>query len=107
MSLKLYPEELGAVQVEVSLRGGEISLALHAADDLAKDVLRGVLPQLREQLEATGLTATDVTVDSGKPDDQRDEPATPRRGGSPASDGADTPMPAPAPDPDAALDLRM
>jgi flagellar hook-length control protein FliK len=108
LSLQLYPEELGAVQVEVSMRGGEISLALHAADEVSKEVLRAALPQLREQLEATGLTATDVSVDSGKPDDSREQPTTPRRSnGLGTADGDDTAAPAPAPDPDAALDLRM
>lgn len=107
MSLKLYPEELGAVQVEISLRGGEISVAMHAADDVSKELLRSSLADLRAQLEAHGLSAADLSVDSGRPD-ERDEPAAQRpRTRRDADDADDAPTPASAPDPDAALDLRM
>lgn len=113
MSLQLYPEELGAVQVEISLRSGEVSVALHAADDVSTELLRAALPQLREQLEASGLTATEVSVDSGKSGRQDDEPpgdaAAQRRDRRPgAGTGQDVPAAAPAPDADAtSLDVRM
>lgn len=109
ISLQLYPEELGAVQVEVSLRGGEISLALHAADDRAQEALRAALPDLREQLESTGLTATDVSVDGGRADDSANDTPGQRPGSRDRStgDGDVAPAPPPAADPDAALDLRM
>jgi flagellar hook-length control protein FliK len=119
LSLQLYPEELGAVQVEVLLRGGEIRLALHAADEAAQAALRSALPDLRADLHAGGLTATSLTVDDGRPgsssdrsterspdrrsDGQGDQPGRrshPYRGAEPA------PRPSPS-HADAALDLRM
>ena len=66
MSLQLYPEELGAVQVEISLRNGELSLALRSPDAEAVEVLRAAVADLRTQLESTGLRSADVSVDLGQ-----------------------------------------
>jgi len=111
LSLQLYPEELGAVQVDVALRTGEISLALHAGDDSAQETLRAALPDLRSALEAAGLTATALSVDGGRqeqhaPQDENRERSTSAtaRAGNGATD--DTPV-LQSSDPDAALDLRM
>lgn len=109
MSLQLYPEELGSVQVEVALRGGEITLALHAPDEGAREVLRSALPELRSQLESTGLTATGVTVGDGR---DRERQAHERAAsGTRSGDGADE---TPADEPtgstsasDSALDVRI
>lgn len=108
MSLQLYPEELGAVQMEVVVRGSEISLALHAADEAALEVLRAALPELRAQLESSGLTAAGVSVDHGR-GGRHDQPAQQNRPGPATGSGApaaDAPAP-PSPDPDAVLDVRM
>jgi flagellar hook-length control protein FliK len=110
MSLQLYPEELGAVQVEVALRLGEISLTLRAGDEAARETLRAALPDLRSALEAAGLTADALSVDNGRPD-QQPKDGDPDRSGSPTGGartgpGEATPVPQPS-DPDAALDLRM
>nr|MDP9466651.1 flagellar hook-length control protein FliK [Actinomycetota bacterium] len=120
LSLQLYPEELGAVQVEVLLRGGEIRLALHASDEAAQAALRSALPDLKADLQAGGLSATSLSVDDGRPgqsssdrsadrspdrrpDGQGDSPGRrphPYRSAEPASR-------APTSHSDAALDLRM
>jgi flagellar hook-length control protein FliK len=119
LSLLLYPEELGAVQVEVLLRGGEIRLAMHAPDEAAQAALRSALPDLKADLQAAGLSATSLSVDDGRsgtpgdrssdrspdrrPDGQGDPSGRrshPYRGAEPAL----RPSPSHA---DAALDLRM
>ena len=119
LSLQLYPEELGAVQVEVLLRGGEIRLALHAPDEAAQAALRAALPDLKADLQAGGLSATSLSVDDGRRGSSGDRPAD--RDPDRRSDGqGDAPgrrahpyrgaEPGPRPSPshaDAALDLRM
>lgn len=110
MSLQLYPEELGSVQVEVSLRGGEISLALHAPDEAAREVLRAALPELRTHLESTGLTATGVSVGDGRTDqrtgrDGTDRTAT-RPGDGAGGEPADEPTGLPSAS-DSSLDVRI
>ena len=110
MSLQLYPEELGSVQVEVSLRGGEISLALHAPDEAAREVLRAALPELRTHLESTGLTATGVSVGDGRTDQRTGRDATDRTatrpgdgaGGEPADEPTGLPSAS-----DSSLDVRI
>jgi flagellar hook-length control protein FliK len=110
LSLQLYPEELGAVRVDVALRAGEISLALHAGDDRAQEALRAALPDLRAALEDAGLTATAMSVDGGQseqsPQDER-LAHQPRRTGSGPAGAPDTTPVLQSSDPDAALDLRM
>ena len=118
LSLQLYPEELGAVQVEVLLRGGEIRLALHASDEAAQAALRSALPDLRADLLAGGLSASSLSVDDGRsgqssldrhadrspdrrPDGQGDPPG---RRSLPYADPDSRPLTAHS---DAALDLRM
>ena len=111
LSLQLYPKELGAVQVEVMLRAGEISLALHAARDTSLDVLRAALPDLRAQLEQAGLTAGSLTVDGERPTPQQGQRESDHR--SPArQQPAHSPLttsdvPAGRLDLNAPLDLRM
>ena len=111
ISLQLYPEELGAVHIEVSLRNGEVSLVMHTAEAAAKDALRAALPDLRAELEAHGLTAKDVTVETGTGRERPDEQSARRspNGGARADDGAPAADPAqlPTTDPDAALDVRI
>ena len=116
LSLQLYPEELGAVQVEVLLRGSELRLALHAVDPAAQSALKAALPDLRADLQSTGLTATSVSVDGGRSDQSGSQQAPSDRAPRshvptlPTGSGAGSPIPSVRPAPsqtDAALDLRM
>jgi hypothetical protein len=119
LSLQLYPEELGAVQVEVLLRGGEIRLALHAPDEAAQAALRSALPDLRADLLAGGLSATSLSVDDGRPGSSSDRSTdrspdrrsdgqgdAPGRRSHPYRDADPGPRQLPS-HADAALDLRM
>jgi flagellar hook-length control protein FliK len=120
MSLQLYPEELGAVQVEVLLRGSEIRLALHAPDEAALAALRAALPDLKADLAAGGLSATSLSVDDGRPGSSSGERSGDRSGDRRPDGQGDAsgrrpdryrdaePTPRPSPShTDAALDLRM
>jgi flagellar hook-length control protein FliK len=115
LSLQLYPEELGAVQVEVLLRSGEIRLALHAPDEAAQAALRSALPDLRADLTAGGLTATSLSVDDGRPGTSSDRSPdrrpdgqgdAPGRRSHPYRDAEPGARQLPSHS-DAALDLRM
>lgn len=108
VTLQLYPEELGAVQVEVALLAGEITLRLHADDDVAQEVLRAALPDLKAELEASGLSAGQLSMGDGRSEaraggQQRRAPT-----GTAAAGDATQDSPAlPTSDPDAALDVRI
>ncbi|HEX8973741.1 flagellar hook-length control protein FliK, partial [Oryzihumus sp.] len=65
LRLQLHPQDLGAVNVTVELRRGEVAIHLHAADGAAADLLRDHLPDLRAQLEDQGLRAGALQVDTG------------------------------------------
>jgi flagellar hook-length control protein FliK len=68
VQLQLHPHDLGAVQVTVDVRHGEISVQLHAADPAAQDALRDGLSDLRRQLEDQGLRTGSLEVGSGGAD---------------------------------------
>ena len=63
--------DLGAVQVTVDLRHGEISVQLHSGDAAARDALRDGLSDLRQQLEDQGLRAGSLEVGAGGADPRR------------------------------------
>ncbi len=82
VQLQLHPHDLGAVQVTVDVRHGEISVQLHSPDPAAQDALRDGLSDLRRQLEDQGLRTGSMEVGSGGADPrQRDgtPPAAVRR----------------------------
>ena len=68
VQLQLHPHDLGAVQVTVDVRHGEISVQLHSSDPAAQDALRDGLSDLRRQLEDQGLRTGSMEVGSGGAD---------------------------------------
>ncbi|WP_406833092.1 flagellar hook-length control protein FliK [Pedococcus sp. KACC 23699] len=68
VTVHLEPENLGKVRVQVSLSGGEVALHLIAADAVTRETLRLGLPELRAQLEQSGLRTADMDVRSGPSD---------------------------------------
>ncbi|MDP9431319.1 MAG: flagellar hook-length control protein FliK [Actinomycetota bacterium] len=73
LSLQLHPADLGAVQVQMEMRAGTVSLQLQVENGAARELVRESLPQLRAELAASGLTAgsIDVRDDSRQGADQR------------------------------------
>lgn len=75
VKVQLHPNDLGAVQVVVDVRHGVVSLQMHSTDAAARDALRGGMPDLRQQLEDSGLRAGSMEVGSGGANAQ--QPQTP------------------------------
>ncbi len=82
VSIRLQPEELGMVHVELHLEGSTVNVSLHADGDATRDMLRQNLGQLRQQLESGGLTTGHFDVGSGPASDDQDGTGGP--GHSPA-----------------------
>ncbi len=111
VQLQLHPHDLGAVQVTVDVRHGEISVQLHSPDPAAQDALRDGLSDLRRQLEDQGLRTGSMEVGSGGADPrQRDgtrpQPFAVRVAASGAPLAGTGPL-VPTPAGSTALDLRM
>ncbi len=93
--LRLDPPELGEVKVRVLAMGDRVEARLVVSDDAVKRLIESQLPELRQRLEAAGVSVPtfDVTTDGGgKRADtggdgwDRSEPAfapTPRPAGQP------------------------
>jgi flagellar hook-length control protein FliK len=109
--LDLHPKDLGAVQVNLHVRHGEISIQMNAVDPAARDALRSGLSDLRQQFEDQGLRAGSMEVGSGGADARQPETAWSRSRGvelpnnarSPSEQQATTKVAAS----NTALDLRM
>ena len=80
--MRLPPEELGAIELDVELRGGEINLRMRPESDAGREAIRAALPMLRSELEASGVRAG--TFDLGEhasgqaPEERRQPMPTPR-----------------------------
>jgi flagellar hook-length control protein FliK len=83
VSIRLQPEELGAVHVELRLEGSTVNVSLHADGDATRDMLRQNLDQLRQQLESGGLSTGRFDVGSG--------PASDGEGGATGQEEASAP----------------
>lgn len=64
MTLQLRPEELGKVEVSVTLKGGEINMQLSADNASARELLKQALGDLRGSLESSGLSTGELDVSS-------------------------------------------
>jgi len=65
VSIRLQPEELGVVHVELHLEAGTVNVSLHADGDTTRDMLRQNLGQLRQQMASTGLSTGSFDVSGG------------------------------------------
>jgi flagellar hook-length control protein FliK len=65
LSLRMAPEQLGEVSVQVQLHQGRIHLVLHAADEQARQALADAAPALRAELEASGFNSASLDIGQG------------------------------------------
>jgi flagellar hook-length control protein FliK len=63
MTLVLNPENLGPVEVSVTLSKGSVDLTLRGAHELGRAALLDGLPELRRDLESAGLNPARLEVD--------------------------------------------
>lgn len=66
MTMRLYPEELGQVKLELTVEGDRVRVQMHAQNQQVQEVLEKYLPRLRESFEQQGLKLEEaqVTYDS-------------------------------------------
>jgi flagellar hook-length control protein FliK len=65
VNIRLYPEQLGTVHVELRLESGTVNVSLQADGDATRDLLRQNLGELRQQLADTGLATGRFDVGGG------------------------------------------
>ena len=94
LSLQLHPEELGAVQLEVAVRDGQLHLRAVAETDSTRRLLAASIPELREQLTDAGVSAGSLEVGAESAADHQRADAgddSPTRGDQPSEGRADGP----------------
>jgi flagellar hook-length control protein FliK len=60
--LRLVPQDLGPLDIQISVRDGEASVHFGAASHETRSVLEASMPRLREMLSAQGLQLTNSSV---------------------------------------------
>ncbi len=60
--LKMHPEELGGVQLEMQVSGRTVNAKVIAENEPAKQLLQDSLPELRQRLESQGLIVQKLEV---------------------------------------------
>lgn len=61
-SLRLNPQHLGPMEVEVSLDGDKASVAFASQHGMVRDALESAIPRLREMLSENGLNLVNVNI---------------------------------------------
>jgi flagellar hook-length control protein FliK len=82
VTIRLQPDDLGPVHVELRLEGSVVNVSLQADGDATRDMLRQNLGQLRQQLTDAGLTTGNFDVGNGPA--SRDESGGRQPGAGPA-----------------------
>jgi hypothetical protein len=87
MSLNLRPHELGNVEVQLGMRGHDLSASFQAAQALTRDLLQDSMPRLREMLASAGIdvASADVGGQMGRGAGGNPTPARPMVGGGSAT----------------------
>ena len=86
MTISVTPDNLGPVTVRAHVSGEGIRVELFAPNDIARDAVRAILPELRRDLAGAGLGGSlELSRDNGpanerdqQPDRSRDRAASPR-----------------------------
>jgi hypothetical protein len=88
-SLKLVPQELGPLDIQINVRDSQATVHFGAAQAETRAALEASLPRLRELLSSQGLELANASVSQQAPREQRaDRSATPG-GVSPVGDDAE------------------
>ena len=61
-SIRVNPEELGALDIQLESEGENLKVSITAAHAVTRDVLEAALPRLREQFGSLGFERVDVDV---------------------------------------------
>lgn len=81
MQLTLRPANLGKVDVDLSMRNGELDAKFAASSALTRDLLQDSLPKLREALSQAGTNIASVNINGGGGQKNHGNP-TPHKGGN-------------------------
>jgi flagellar hook-length control protein FliK len=69
MTVVLTPDSLGEVTVQVTITDGTLDLVLRGGSEHGRHALTDALPELRRELEGSGLSFSRLTVDPDAPRD--------------------------------------
>lgn len=64
VSLHLRPQELGSIDVQLGMRGGDLMASFQASHAVTRDMLQDQMPRLREMLAGSGIDVASADVGS-------------------------------------------
>lgn len=90
----LNPQNLGRVEIDMQMRGGELEATLGALNPSTRELLQEALPRLREMLQQSGMDVASLNIGSGGASQHGGQP-TPRGQANGLAEGENTPADAP------------
>ncbi|TWU02094.1 flagellar hook-length control protein FliK [Neorhodopirellula pilleata] len=82
--MRLSPEALGSVQLQLNIRNGELSGTMITQTDAATEALREQLPQLRRSLESQGIRLEKIDIETESVTNLMDTATSDRQFGDPS-----------------------
>jgi hypothetical protein len=83
----LNPQNLGRVEIDMQMRGGELEATLGALNPATRELLQDALPRLREMLQQSGMDVASLNIGSGGAFKNGGQP-TPPKGDADLRDGS-------------------
>jgi hypothetical protein len=83
----LNPQNLGRVEIDMQMRGGELEATLGALNPATRELLQDALPRLREMLQQSGMDVASLNIGSGGAFKNGGQP-TPPKGEADLRDGS-------------------
>jgi flagellar hook-length control protein FliK len=71
--MRLRPEKLGLLEIELKLEDGRLSVRLSATQSEAREMLQGELEKIRAVLSEQGFDAIDMQLENGKHEDRGEQ----------------------------------
>jgi hypothetical protein len=89
----LNPQNLGRVEIDMQMRGGELEATFAALNPATRELLQEALPRLREMLQQSGMDVASLNIGSGGAFKNGGQPTPPKgeaelRDGSPGGEHA-------------------
>ena len=94
----LNPQNLGRVEIDMQMRGGELEATFAALNPATRDLLQDALPRLKEMLQQSGMDVASLNIGSGGASKNGGQP-TPQTQGkeNPGQASGSTEVPSSAP----------
>jgi flagellar hook-length control protein FliK len=89
INFNLFPKDMGMVDITMELRDGRLDAQINASNAITRDLLGDTLPRLRDALNLSGFSESNIELGSDKHRDRGNNDSSETTGNGRDSDGKD------------------